>query len=74
MIMKRTVLMMILALICAASHAQLMEQREQSQACLGYAERSWMKPPESSSRAARTSLFALITGFTFTIAPICIKA
>ena len=36
--MKRTVLMMILALICAASHAQLMEQREQSGVYSCYAE------------------------------------
>ena len=36
--MKRTILIMMLVLIGAASQGQLMEQREQSQACLDYAE------------------------------------
>ncbi len=53
--MKRTVLMMMLALICAASHAQLMEQREQSGVYSCYAEIPEQdSPTRSLSRQKKT--------------------
>ena len=62
----------MLALICAASQAQLMEQREQSQACLGYAEipeqgsptrsLSRQKKAESQINPKMQQLFDKLTG------------
>ena len=58
--MKRTVLMMILALICAASHAQLMEQREQSGVYSCYAE-SQQKKTEGQINPKMQQLFDKLT-------------
>ena len=58
--MKRTILIIMLSLIWAASQGQLMEQREQSHACLGFAE-SRQKKTEGQMNEKMQQLFDKLT-------------